>query len=331
MMRTSLFLTLAAVAQLLLVSCLNDADRDNPLDPKSGQFENVGTLRGQVYSYYSPFSPIGGVEIRIAPENRVRTTGSDGIFDFGEIPAGTYEIFASKPGFAPDSAIAEIRLKETSQIELHLDGLPVVQNFSLLSRHVSRWFPVAPLYLLEIEAAISDPDGPGDIERVLLNIPDFGILDTLAATQTVGQFSKTYRAEDLPQQNIQNLIGRDAHIIASDRAGLPVISQPGRLVRIVDTVPLAESPIGLTTIDERRPQLTWRAASVPFNFSYAIELFRNDAGITSAAWSRGSIAASDTSVAVATTLTSGIYFWTVSVVDEFGNSSRSKEAAFQVR
>ena len=84
------------------------------------------------------------------------------------------------------------------------------------------------------------------------------------------------------------------------------------------------------------PLLQWSPPDVTFNYTYSLTISRTISGIRSDVWSYTQLASineefqfpGDTS---SKTLDSGEYVWTISVVDDFGNYSRSKEASFVVK
>jgi len=315
----------------LLFCCFKNAERDNPLDPASDQFTNVGTISGRAFTFYSPFQPLAGVEIKLPAPGIFLRSDANGEFLISDLPAGAYDLIASKAGYQPDSTRVEVTFGKTANVEFHLDGIPVVEKLSVVSGKINRWFPTDPLWLIEIEARVTDPDGVGDISEVIYAVPSIDLTDTLSATTTLGLYRKSLRETELVGQSFQNFIGRDIFVSVDDRAGASIQSQAIRLARIVEVVPVASEPIGLSTISITRPLLVWRQMSLPFPFSYRLELFRNDSGITTEIWKTEGLASADTTARVEPVLSGGLYFWTVSVVDEFGNWSRSKEAAFQVR
>jgi hypothetical protein len=75
---------------------------------------------------------------------------------------------------------------------------------------------------------------------------------------------------------------------------------------------------------------------VTFSFTYTLNMSRIDAGISTPVWSVANVNSQISEYqypggGTAPTLTPGNYAWTVTVVDEFGNYSRSKESSFVVQ
>ncbi|HEX9652816.1 MAG TPA: hypothetical protein VGA99_03820, partial [bacterium] len=134
----------------------------------------------------------------------------------------------------------------------------------------------------------------------------------------------------LPGRNLQEVLGRQIVIRAKDRAGFSNNSTPQFVVRIIDDVPITLSPQGLETVATTNPTLQWQAVNQPYQFSYLVELYRVDFGINNLVWQSDAIEHTTTETVVPDNLAAGTYFWTIAIVDEFGNMSRSKEASFQV-
>ncbi|RMF67855.1 MAG: carboxypeptidase regulatory-like domain-containing protein [Calditrichaeota bacterium] len=321
-----LFLTL-----LMFSSCLSDAERKNPLDPQSQSFKNVGRVFGQTLTFYVPFSPLPGVDVRLEPGTIATRTDAAGQFQFENVPEGVYTVVAEKPGFAMDRDSVTVRLGQASEVRLNLDGLPVARVFSVTSCHISRVFPENDQFFLEVVAQLDDPDGANDVVKVELEIPELAYKDTLEVTPTPGTFRRIIDAAALPGGSLQGVLGRKLVLNATDRAGFSARSEPQFLARVIEATPSAKSPNGFNVVASPTPQLVWAPITLNFDYTFKLDVFRVDFGLNTLVWSRSGISADSTSFTVSDSLSSGIYFWTVSVVDDFGNWSSSKQASFQVQ
>ncbi len=321
---------LPGVCLLFLFSCLSDAERKNPFDPESEDFRNEGSVSGRVLTFYQPFSGLSGAAIELNPEGFVSKADADGDFLIANVPPNKYTITARKEGFAVDSDTITVHLGDTSFIELNLDALPILQSVSINSCHISRNFPQNDLFLLEVAATVGDPDGVGDIDLVEIQIPDMNYLDTLDVTETPGVFMKIIPESELPGGNFLEILGQPIFLNALDRRGFKNSSEPKSLARIIEKTPLTNSPNQGENLTDATPLLEWRSADLLFDFNYRVEVERVDFGLNTPIWSQPDIDKTSTSIAVPDSLVSGVYFWTVSIVDEFGNWSRSKEAPFRI-
>jgi hypothetical protein len=314
--------------------CLDNAPRDNPLDPLSGAYRDEGAVAGRVTRFYSPYPGLAGARVRLvpAPESPlpelVATTDAEGRFLLSGVRAGSYAVLAERPGFAGDADTVTVRAGALSEIEVRLDALPVVTAQSLRSVRISRWWPTEDLLRLEVEVDVEDPDGPGDVDRVWLSLAELSYADTLHATQTPGRFAGTIPAGQLPGGQIHTLVGRAFRVRVRDHAGRISEGAPLTLIRMIDQVPLPVSPQGFETVSTPRPLMVWEPQALPFPFTYRVSVVRVDPDVQTTVLVVGALAPSATSLMAPQDLPPGSYFWTVSVVDGYGNSSRSKEAGF---
>ena len=95
---------------------------------------------------------------------------------------------------------------------------------------------------------------------------------------------------------------------------------------MISPTPLALSPEDLTLLSNDLPEFTWEPISLAYPFSYRIDIVRVDQNIQSLVQTISDIPSTAVSMQATDTLASGEYFWTISIVDEFGNMSRSREA-----
>ena len=327
-------LTRTVVPVLLLLmatGCLSDAKHSNPLDPDTPGYREVGSIEGRATRFYPPHPPIEDAEIRLSPGPYVARSGADGTFVFDGIPAGSYQITAKKDGFRSFTDTVTVSLgSRTTDVRIPLNGMPVVAASSIRTIHVSRWWPQEDLYVLEISADVLDPDGVGDITSAWVEIPSFDFVLPLAETGVVGRYGRTVPADSLPVPSLHVLEGVDLMLHAQDAVGFVNEPAPETIVRVIDYVPVAVDPQGLATVEDGRPHLAWEDAALPYGYTYRIDIVRDEANVQAVIETITDIPSDVTSYVVEGPLMQGTYFWTVSVVDSFGNRSRSKEAGFVV-
>jgi hypothetical protein len=129
---------------------------------------------------------------------------------------------------------------------------------------------------------------------------------------------------------MQNILGREISFRAVDRLGKQPEPQKLILFRIIDQSPEVSSPKDRAAADSTSPLLKWKPFSAAFAFSYSVRVERIVAGIPTLVWEKNNIDNALTSVRVDRTLDKVEHRWTVSVTDEFGNTSTSEPAAFLV-
>ena len=337
-MNRAFLLTGVAVALSLTMGmgCLGDAPHDNPLDPNSDRFATEGEVVGRVTDRAE--APLSEVEVRlilgtsVLQTELVTQTDAGGRFAMTAVPEGAgYRLLASKDGY--DVGLLEgidIRAGVVEELgALRLNALPAFTEATVRTVHISRWGPRNDLFFLEINAQVNDADGLFDIDAVVFEIPDFNFTIPLDP-QTAGRFEKSIRADSLPTASLQSLLGRTLRLTVRDMEGVVVRSAPRQLVRVVEDTPITTAPRESMLLETGLPLFRWDPFPPRFPFTYRIDIFRDEANRAVLVRQISTIAMEETSLQSRTPLPAGPYFWTVTVVDEFGNQSRSKEAAFRI-
>ena len=317
--------------------CLQEAPRGNPLDPESDNYRDVGSVAGQVVRFYPPHAPIEGVDVRLTQNGGaalLARTGADGRFRFDDVPAGRYAVAAEKDGYAAGRDSVTVAAGDAADGgALRLDGLPVARSVVLRTLYVGRWWPEAEpdVYLLDVTADVEDPDGLSDVASVTLHGPTPGRALTLQPTSEAGRFGRTVPADSLGAATLHALMGQPFVVEVRDHAGHATTSPPQTPARIIEETPVPVSPQGLESVADPRPVLTWQPAALRFPFTYRLDVVRVvEANLHTVLQTVERIAPETTTLRVPAALAAGTYYWTLSVVDAFGNRSRSKEAGFQV-
>jgi hypothetical protein len=84
------------------------------------------------------------------------------------------------------------------------------------------------------------------------------------------------------------------------------------------------------------PLLKWSSPDVTFNYTYSLTISRTISGVRNDVWSYTNVSSINNEFQFpgdnsGKLLDSGDYVWTILVVDDFGNYSRSKEASFVIK
>ncbi len=314
---------------LLFSNCWRNADRDNPLDPKSPLFRNTGIVSGTVLSYYAPNQPLSQATIILLPNFRSVFTDENGKYRLSDVPAGSYTLLVQKTNYSSDSAKIEVTAGQEIVRDFNLDALPLFVNPNVHSIHISRWFPQPyDQFYLNVEVKVIDADGANDIDSVFLLNANLRVIDTLKYQPQNDLYQSLQDLTDRPL--LGNLVGKPMYIKAIDKAGFFSISQEVFLHRVISQTPTLISPISLALVGNR-PKLVWADANVNFTHTFEVNVFRADLPVPTPAWSLGNIPMDSTSTTVTDSLPAGRYYWTVSIIDTFRNWSRSKEGSFQVQ
>lgn len=319
----------AAIAAALIVvfAGCSDADHLNPLDPLSPDFEDVGVVEGLVTD--RAFAPLAGVEALLEPLGTTRTTSSDGTFSFGAVAPGDYTLSLTGAGLQPWADTLTVALGKVSGGSYALNGLPAVDDVSIATVHVSRWWPMNDLFRLDVTATASDPDGLADVASVALLVSDPPTSYSLQPLPDPGVFSVSLTESDLGT-SLHALQGHEIAVEISDQVGASRVSGPHFISRIIDIVPETTGPSGSQEVPGGSPLLKWPQMAIPFEHTFQVDVYRVDENVATIVFTAADIGAGELSYQVADTLETGTYYWTLSIVDEFQNRSRSKEAGFLV-
>ena len=316
--------------QAWISGCINNAERDNPLDPKSNNYQHKGIIRGKIYTYYPPYRPLASAEILVTPGHYWTISNQNGEFTISNLPENEYSIYVSLSGYTPDSVKINLKPGSNENLQFYLNAGPQFVNYTISSGHISRWWPY-DLYLIKANVEVADSDGLADVSLVRLNLPAFDFTDSLNRTANPAIFSGIFYREQFSVTNLHRVLGHPFYLQVQDSPGAICESLPIYIARIIENeeTPIPISPQGLESVAPQ-PILVWQKLILPYSFSYKIEVTRVDEEFRTLVWSVEEVDSDSTSIRVAEPLTSATYFWTVSAVDEFGNWSRSKEAPFRV-
>ncbi len=309
-----------------LTACFKDVPHDNPIDPLNK--ERGYTISGQVNTLYAPNLPINNAVLSIIETGDKVFSDNNGRYSMSELEPGNYKITCTADGYATDSI--QVELNGDIVVDFFLDGLPYFERISLATRHISRFFPIDEIFLLELETEVDDPDGISDINRVYVEIKEFAILDTLDATADADRYTLTLSIDDLPVNSIHNLIGKAFYFYIEDDAGIVVKSEARFLTRIIDPTPVLINPVNLQSVSSDTIDFKWEKVRLPYNFNHKIEIFQINFGLLTKVTDIENIPSSENSLKYLHSFPRADYIWILTVMDDFGNSSSSREGSFRI-
>ena len=311
---------------MVLAGCAPDAPHDNSLDPMSPNYKSVGVMEGRVMTLSPPYGGIPNVLVSIQQTGTAELTLSNGSFSFANVPAGTITLLVTKAAYLSDTIQVTLPVGGNYDAEIHLDALPQISNAQVVTSKIDQWWP-GPVYTATVTANVVDPDGVGDIDSVYVRV------DSLSFTMNYSVANKNFQvnigATQLPDQNLQWLIGRQMNVFAIDRSKGAGASPSLYISRIIESEPVPTYPTSLDTTAVS-PRFDWNPPTVSFDYTYQLQVVRIDAGTETVVWSQSGLNSSYVSYNYPAVLPSGTYFWTAAIVDAYGNVSRSKEASFVV-
>ncbi|MEJ2636558.1 MAG: carboxypeptidase-like regulatory domain-containing protein [Calditrichia bacterium] len=314
----------------LLFNCAPEAPHSNPLDPYNKANSASGILlEGRVMEKNQPHLPLDSCMVILSPEQKFTSTDAAGSFSFDNLTPGEYQLVIQRHGYASDTTRFATDTLKSDPLNFYLNGNPFLIRSQFFSEFIDQWWP-DPFFLVKFGAIFDDPDGAADISDVTFTMPDAGITKVFEKTARPDSFFVQLDATDFPDNNVFEMVGKGAQIIARDKSGAVTSSGPFYLYRIIDTSPAPLQPAGMDTASAR-PLLHWESYRASFAFTYEISMFFVNAGIPVLIHSRKAISSGETEYQYPDSLAAGQYFWTIGVRDNLGNFSRSKEASFLVQ
>jgi hypothetical protein len=308
------------------MGCFSDAPRDNPLDINNPQ-ENY-SLAGIVHTYYPhpPRSILAEATLLILPLNLLSTSNQEGLYKFENLPPGNYSIICQKEGFLTDTL--DIDIPGENSLDFFLDGLPYFKQILLSSHRISHFPPIDDIYYIDLNITTSDTDGVEELDLVWFEVAGLNLSDTLAKTITPGLFNDRITTDII---SLHNFIGQEFKLNVQDKFGAIVNSSPHFVSRIIEHIPVLLTPSQGDTVATQPFELSWENVFLPYNFHLGIEIMNiNDFGFPTPIDFIDSVPSNASSYLYTSPLDPGTYFWTLYIIDNFGNSSRSKEGAFVI-
>lgn len=311
---------------LIVIGCAPDAPHDNPLDPSSPSYTGTGAIQGYVTLLSDPRQGVAAAEVRVTPDGPIVLSSSDGSFSMPPMTACTAELIAAKEGFRADTQQVQVRPGTVASVELRLDALPVVSQRRIVTQKIDAYFP-GPVYLANISAEVSDPDGLADLDSVWCAVGN--ITSPMSFNPDSHLYEVTLFDYQLPTNNIHWLVGKEVRIFCMDDSG--ALNSEGDLfvTRIIEESATAVSPVDGDTV-AASPLLEWRPAPVTFFYTLTLRIVQQHSGTQTLIWSQDKVDANAWSLRYPSTLAPGSYFWTIAVVDEFGNVSQGRPSSFLV-
>jgi hypothetical protein len=322
------------IALFVMNGCVDDAPRDNPLDPESGSFIASGPLSGRIVIAQMN-TGLASADVWNATSGVGVQTDSAGYFSFGTLPAGTYRLIAAKKNFTNDTFSVAVGSGTGTQVLRALNGAPFTTFQQILTRKIDQYFP-SPQYFVDITATVTDPNGIAELDSVWFSADS--LLFPLTYSVTTKNFHATIYKYSFPTNSIQWLVGKPLTVISRDEHHALNISEPFYITRVIENeaLPVYPSMVNNDTVKIDSLYFKWTPPNVTYNYSYSLMLSRVDGGTQTVVWTLTGLDSFNEEYAFYShpgrpALIAGNYVWTVSVVDDFGNYGRSKESAFVIK
>jgi hypothetical protein len=318
---------------LFFSGCVNDAPRDNPLDPLSGSYSGKGHLSGRVTVANQSIGVAGAVIARTG-SSMFTVSDSAGYFVFNDLAAGMHRFVCTAKDFTADTFDIEIRAEQTTNIIRGLNSAPLILSSSILTYKIDQYFP-SPQYFVDVAAEVTDPNSIAELDSVWFAVDSLRF--PLTYSVSTKKFITTIYKYQFPTNTIQWLVGKPLRIIARDSKHAIGTGEVFYVTRVIENTATPAYPSSFNNdTTGTTPVFKWLPPDVTFNFSYSLFLARADGGVLTQIWSTSGINSFFEEYAYpgsgsGPVLTAGNYSWSVSVVDDFGNVARSKESSFVIK
>lgn len=310
---------------LLIISC--DAPRENPLDPNGDNYKFY-SIQGYVKTQTGPPQPIENAIVTWGADAKITYTNTEGYFRIDNVnPVNDY-LIVEKSGFLKDSNYINWDRRNIS-VEYFLNSIPELTEFNIYSEYENN-YTLNPRTRIFFEAVVNDREG--DLDSLYIANEDLKI-KKLLERKTFSLFDASFSQVSLGINSLEELIGKEFHLIALDKSGKEYSIGNSNLKRVIRQEIEFISPATLLDTVSTQPNLRWRRFQPGFKFEYTVRVFEN---LTppELRWERSGISSDSISVKVNVPLqpnTTQGYYWVVWCVDEFNNKGSSKPASFRVK
>jgi hypothetical protein len=325
----------------------HDAPRDNPLDPQSPQYIATASVIGTV-TILNQNTPLPSATVMSMEDGVSTISNASGFFSFDHLTTGNQTLICTKANYTPDTEHIVLQTQTTAQVHFSLNGAPYIVSQNIYTRKIDQYYP-SPQYFVDVTASVADPNGITDIDSVWFFVaylssgsstPDT-LFFPMAYSVSTRLFQVTIYKYGLPTNTIQWLVNRPLQIKSRDLHYAINYSNPFYVSRVIENTATPTYPIMNTATSVKDttgpiPLLQWSPPDVTFNYTYSLAISRITSGVYTDVWSYTQLSSINNEFQFpgdnsGETLDSGEYVWTISVVDDFGNYSRSKEASFVVK
>jgi hypothetical protein len=219
---------------------------------------------------------------------------------------------------------------DVREIELRLNGIPIITRVMLSSHHISRWWPSDDLYYLTAAAEIGDPDGSADIDSVWMEIQAGQDVFALERTGQNGTYEVSVTEQELSVPSLYYLQGKPIIVYCRDLLENIGHSDKMYIPRIIEETPGLVSPTALEEVGSAPITFEWEPVFPGFSYTFRLEIYQINLGVYNKIHEFTQLPPGSRTFTFEQPLDAGDYFWVLYIIDDFGDSSRSKEGAFRV-
>ena len=331
------FILIFFFAAIVSIYGCKDAPRDNVLDPHSQQYISTAAVKGSVL-LLDKNSAVAYASISSLEDGVTASSDINGKFSIENLSVGPQTLVCMKENFVSDTQRIALQSRTSSEVTFYLNGAPYILSQNILTRKIDQYYP-SPQYFVDITASVTDPNGIVDVDSVWFAVDT--LLYPMEYSVATKQFQTKLYKYDIPTNTIQWLVNKPLRIRSKDRRNAVNLSASFYVSRIIENTATPIYPVTNPITQNQdttgtTPVFQWSPPDVTFNYTYTLLLSRVESDIQTVVWTYSNLNSSNSQLQYpgnnsSDTLSVGEYLWTSSVVDDFGNYSRSKEASFIVR
>lgn len=203
-------------------------------------------------------------------------------------------------------------------------AIPELPVLSISSYHSSQWFPTEDFYTLELSVSGYLTDLADSVVFVYNDTTCFQMNRESEIWRT------SIESSVFPNNSLADLIGVPYIAVLYRDQDTLSITGTAYLFRIIDDVPETDQPSGNIGVIPT-PRFSWKPVYTNFSFTYTISVINiSTSGFVTEVENISGIPPDLLAYTLTDSLPSGSYYWTVAIADTFGNTSRSREAAFWI-
>jgi hypothetical protein len=180
----------------------------------------TGRLEGTVTNASGGGTPAEGVQVTVQGAGRVFTTASDGTYG-GSVPPGTYDVIASHPSFATDTALGEVIVEDATTVtDFSLTDIagPLFTGTTILTNTFDTVGPYT------VTTTVTDYTGLGAVQFYYLTAAG-GLVGAVATDLGGGDYQGTIPGQPLGTRVRYYFTATDIlAYFSSDPAGVPETS-----------------------------------------------------------------------------------------------------------
>ncbi|MCX7798202.1 MAG: hypothetical protein N2249_06235 [Melioribacter sp.] len=287
----------------------------------------TATVYGYVKTVALPRKVIPGVKVFWKNQSIITQTDVNGRYQFDNLLQNNGWLYFEKEGYSKDSVYVQFNNLASMQIEdRFLNANPRLVNLSLFTTVQNR-YPDIQVQRLYVQASIQDDEG--DVDSVFVKNNSFNFTRRLVFNPELIRYENNFRSIDLKVNSFEDAIGTDFLIIAKDKSGRSFTIGTANIKRVITQEISIESPVNRAVVNST-PKFTWKKFSPGFDFKYTLQIYTDEIAPV-LVWEKNNISKDVVEITSDVSLSPGDYFWTISCVDNFGNSSISKPGTFTVK